>query len=257
MQKKSPQKSRPKQKKPRRKFPEKFFLRFKNLKLKDAALLHPSYRNETAGLPRYDDFDRLEFFGDTVLNFVICRKLYKQFPEADEGLLSRLRSILVSRKILSRIAREIKLPRWLKLGKGLSLQEDFHKSKMFADAFEALIAAFYFDQGFKRTEQFLLKCFKGYFDMKKLFRLDPNPKSTLQEISQRHWQKIPLYQSQNENSEFKCTVSINRLYQARGLGRNRQEAEEKAARLLIRKVRQELLKRFKRVSSGRKVRKTL
>ena len=118
-----------------------FFLRFQNLKLKDAALLHPSYRNENPKHELYEDFDRLEFFGDSVLNFVMCQKLYDKFPEADEGLLSRLRSILVSRKILSRIAREIGLPQFLKLGRGLSSQEDFHKSKMFADAFEALIAA--------------------------------------------------------------------------------------------------------------------
>lgn len=236
--------------------PKKFFMKFKNALLHDAAFMHPSYRNESLVEGKYDDFDRLEFFGDSILNFVICRKIYKLFPKADEGLLSRLRSILVSRKILSRIARELDLPKWLKLGKSLESQEDFLKSKMYADAFEALIAAIYFDQGFEKTERFLLKCFASYFDVKKLFRLDPNPKSTLQEIAQRHWQKLPFYTSENNEKGCKTLVLINQRLKAKAEGRNRQESEEKAARLLIRKLRQELLGRLKRTSSGKKLRKT-
>lgn len=232
------------------------FLRFKNAKLLGAALHHPSYRNENTSQKFCDDFDRMEFFGDTVLNFVICRKLYKTFPQADEGLLSRLRSILVSRKILSRIAREIGFTKQLKLGRGLAEQDDFSKAKIYADGFEAYIAAHYFDQGLERTEKFLLKCFHGYFDIKKLFRLDPNPKSTLQELSQRHWQKLPTYESQPAEGGVFTVVSINRLKKAKALGRNRQESEENAARLLIRRLRQDLVGRLKRRSSGRKVRKT-
>jgi ribonuclease-3 len=167
------------------------FLKFKNKIWLESSLAHPSYRNENPSYKFSHDFDRLEFFGDCVLNYVVCRKLFAKFPQADEGLLSRLRSILVSRKILSRIVRETDLTKHLKLGRGLQGQDDFLKSKIYADAYEAVIAAIYFDQGFDKTEKFLLKCFAGYFDIKKLFRLDPNPKSTLQELSQRHWQKLP------------------------------------------------------------------
>lgn len=232
------------------------FMKFRKAKWLESALAHPSFRNENVGLKYSHDFDRLEFFGDCVLNFVVCRKLFAKFPEADEGLLSRLRSILVSRKILSRIAREIKLTQHLKLGRGLEGQEDFLKAKIYADAFEAVIAAIYFDQGFDKTEKFLLKSFTGYFDIKKLFRLDPNPKSTLQELSQRHWQKLPQYQSEFHDGNFKTTVSLNRRKKGEASGRTRQEAEEKAARLLIRALRQDLLGRLKRTSSGKKLRKT-
>lgn len=231
-------------------------LRFRNPKLRDAAVCHPSYRNENIAEKFCDDFDRLEFFGDCVLNFVVCRKLYKKFPEADEGMLSRLRSILVSRKILSRIARECGFAKQMKLGRGLAELDDFAKAKMHADGFEAYIAAYYFDQGFERTEKFLLKCFAGYFDVRKLFRLDPNPKSTLQEISQRHWQKLPVYQSEPAEGGVMASAAVNLRKKAKAFGRNRQEAEENAARLLIRKLRQELVGRLKRRSSGRKVRKT-
>ena len=231
--------------------------RFRNPFLLEAALLHPSYRNENASPKILQDFDRLEFFGDTILNFVICRKLYEIFPEADEGVLSRLRSILVSRKILSRVARSLGLTRQIKLGRSLRNQQNFLKVKIFADALEALIASLYFDQGFEKTERFILQHFKDYFDAKKLFRLDPNPKSTLQELVQKHWQKLPVYTSEITPQGVKTSVSITRNRQAGAVARTRHESEEKAARLLIRKIRQELVGgRLSRKLSGKKLRKT-
>jgi len=224
-------------------------LRFKNQSLYQAAISHPSYRNENLPV-RLEDFDRLEFFGDAILNFVICKKIYPLFPKADEGLLSRLRSILVSRKILFRIARDTRLLGMMKLGKGLHEQEDFLKVKLAADAFEALLGALYLDQGLERAEKFILKCFRPYFDAKKLFRLDPNPKSMLQEWVQKHWKKLPVYSSQTTDKGVKTTVFISRAHQASALSRTRKESEEKAARLLIRRIRQEALGRGSKKKSS-------
>src|SRR3990167_8754497 len=81
-------------------------LTFKKKFLLESALSHPSFRNENPRIPGLADFDRLEFFGDTILNFVICRRLYEKFPLADEGELSKLRSILVSRKMLFLLAKK-------------------------------------------------------------------------------------------------------------------------------------------------------
>ncbi len=227
-------------------------LRFKNAALYQAAISHPSYRNENLPVS-LEDFDRLEFFGDAILNFVICKKIYPLFPKADEGLLSRLRSILVSRKILFRIARDLRLLGIMKLGRGLHEQEDFLKVKLAADAFEALLGALYLDQGLERTERFILKCFRPYFDAKKLFRLDPNPKSTLQELVQRRWQKLPVYTSQITDKGVKTLVFITRGHQASALARTRKESEEKAARLLVRRIRQEALGRARKKSSAGKL----
>lgn len=229
-------------------------LRFKKYDLLESALTHPSYRNENAKMPGLQNFDRLEFFGDAILNFVICRKLYPAFPFADEGLLSRLRSILVSRRILAKIAASMRIPKILRLGKSLRQIPDFPKTKIYADAFEAVLAAYYFDQGFEKAERLVLKLFKGYFDIKKLFRLDPNPKSTLQELVQRNWQKLPVYVSENQTHGVKTTVQVHRQLKASAAGRNRKESEEKAARLLIRKIRQVFLVR--KNSSDKKLRRT-
>jgi ribonuclease-3 len=237
--------------------PKKIFgIRFKNTLLLEAALMHPSYRNETPGAPRgkHENFDRLEFLGDALLNEIICRRLYALYPEADEGGLSRLRSIIVSRRILSRIARELGLPKYVKLGGSLIRQKQFLKAKIYADALEAFFAALYFDQGPARTERFILRAFRNYFDARRLFRLDPNPKSTLQELAQRHWRKLPLYSGEFAEGRFKITVAIDRQRRALASGRSRRDAEDKAARLLIRSLRQELVGRLNKKSSGKKLR---
>lgn len=231
--------------------------KFKNARLAEAAFRHPSYRNENSEKGNWDDFDRMEFFGDAVLNFIICRKIYALFPEADEGVLSKLRSILVSRRILARVAKETGLYKKILLGKSLQKQKLFMKTKIFADGFEAFIAAIYFDQGFEKTEAFILKHFHSYFDAKKLFRLDPNPKSTLQELVQKHWQKLPEYHSRPTEKGVQTTVGIGRGKKTTALARTRQESEEKAARQLIRILRQELVGRPSKTSSGKKLLKTL
>ena len=133
----------------------------------------------------------------------------------------------------------------------------FLKLKIFADSFESFIAALYFDQGLAKTEKFILKHFDSYFDTKKLFRLDPNPKSTLQELVQKHWQKLPEYQTQQTEKGIETTVTLGRNRKTTALARTRQESEEKAARQLIRMLRQELVGRFNKKSSGKKLLKIL
>jgi len=207
----------------------------------ESALTHPSFRYENKVGP-LDHFDRMEFLGDSILNEVICRKIYDLFLDADEGLLSRLRSTLVSRRILIKIARDLKLNKFMLLGRGFKKSSPaFLKAKVLADVFEALIAAIYFDRGKKTAENFILNHFADYFDIKKLFRLDPNPKSTLQEISQRHWKKLPQYDCLPTAKGVQVTAWIDGQKRAKAVARSRKEAEEKAARALVLKLR----KRFK------------
>ncbi len=223
--------------------------------LLESALTHPSYRNEHP-CPKLLDFDRLEFFGDSILNFVICQRLYHLYPEANEGMLSKMRSILVSRKILSRIAKDLHFLRLMKLGRSLHHQPVHMKTKILADSFESFLSAIYFDHGIRKTERFILKHYRPYFNVRRLFRLDSNPKSTLQELCQKKWQRLPVYENHIAPHGMKTTVSLGRMRRATATGRTRQESEEKAARLLIRKIRQTLLRDSKRASSGKKLRKT-
>lgn len=207
----------------------------------ESALTHPSFRYENS-VPHLDHFDRMEFLGDAILNEVICRKIYQTFDDADEGLLSRLRSTLVSRRILIKIARHLKLNKFMRLGRGFKKSSPlFLKAKVLADVFESLIAAIYFDRGKLIAEKFILMHFDEYFDIKKLFRLDPNPKSTLQEISQKYWKKLPQYESTQVPKGIQVIAWIDGQKRAKAVARSRKEAEEKAARNLVIKLR----KKFK------------
>lgn len=234
---------------------QKLKVRFRRPLLLQAALSHPSFRNEHPRV-KLEDFDRLEFFGDSVINYIICLKLYKMFPEADEGELSKLRSILVSRKVLFRLTKSTGLIRFLRLGRSLTHQPEREKIKVYADAFEAFVGALFFDQGLKKTSDFTLKVFMPFMNPQKLYRLDPNPKSTLQEIVLKKWKALPVYKLEPlKEAKFKTTVTASSRLKASAIGRSRQESEEKAAGLLVRKIRQFLLKSSKRASSLKKLRK--
>ncbi|HTL47864.1 MAG TPA: ribonuclease III [Verrucomicrobiae bacterium] len=234
-------------------------IRFRSRKLLDSALTHPSYRHEHERLWDLENFDRLEFLGDAVLNLVICKKLYKLFPEAHEGILSRMRSTLVSRKILSRIARHLLLAKKIRIGTSAWNHQALARDKILADSFEALIAGLYLDQGFAATEKFLLKQFLPYMDAKRLLRLDPNPKSALQEICQKNWQKLPRYLFTAGPEGVSVEVQAHEDWKATAVAKTRKMAEEKAARTLVRLLRQELGAGAgagsAKASSGRKLRK--
>ena len=218
-----------------------------------AAFTHPSYRNENSRASKgLQDFDRLEFLGDSILNEVVCQKLFKKFPEADEGMLSKLRSILVSQKILSRVAQTLGLHHVLRISKNLRQNfKDFLKAKLMTDALEALFVAIYFDQGHDRVEKFILRHFKNYFEPRLLFRLDPNPKSTLQEITLKQWQKLPEYTYAFSPEGVKTTVSAGGRRKAWAFHKIKRESEVLAARALIRRLRDEMKKKKKPRSARR------
>jgi len=217
-----------------------FGLTVKKVPLYEAALTHPSFRHENQIKAKLEDFDRLEFLGDSILNEVICQRIYADFPDADEGMLSKLRSILVSQKILSRIAAKFKLHNLIRLGNSLGqAMKTPYKFKLMTDSMESIFAAVFFDLGRKKTEAFILKHYAEYIDAKRLFRLDPNPKSTLQELTLKKWQKLPQYTHKFGPKGVTTTVSIDRRRKASGFHKIKKESELKAARALLKLLRQE------------------
>lgn len=224
---------------------------FRKDALLEAALTHPSYQGPDKNSSG-ENFGRLEFFGDAILNFVICRALFKLFPAADEGELSRLRSTLVSRKILARIARELKIKPLLKLGPGVKNEPPQAQEKLLADSLESLIAAIFLDQGLAKTEKFLTRVFSLYLNPGRLNRLDPNPKGSLQILCQRHWQKLPVYKILRSEKGVTVEVEINAAFKAAADASTRKAAENKAARKLAAQIRQAFAGDLKK-SSERKL----
>jgi ribonuclease-3 len=110
------------------------------------ALVHSSYVNENPAAAAGHN-ERLEFLGDAVLDFVVAERLYRDFPDLSEGQMTRLRSALVRRETLARIARSIGLGEYLVMGKGEEASGGRDKSANLAGALEAVIAAVYLDRG--------------------------------------------------------------------------------------------------------------
>ena len=154
-------------------------------------------------------------------------------------MLSKLRSTLVSQRVLGRIAAKLRLHTFMRLGKSLrQAMKTPYKHKLMTDALEAVFAAIFFDLGRKKTEAFILKHYAEYFDSKKLFRLDPNPKSTLQELTLKRWKKIP-FTFINQFEGITTVVSVDRKRKASGFHKIKKESELKAARALLSLLRRE------------------
>ena len=210
---------------------------FRNKKLLESSLTHPSVQKESVPHPPHADFQRLEFLGDSVLNFFIAAKLYELFPKANEGFLSRLRSVLVSRKLLARIARTARLKSYLSLGLSFHKQPTRVREKILADSFESLIGAIYLDRGYSHTYRFLLRHFASYFNEKKLLQVDANPKSNLQEHVQKKWHILPVYSNQQKEKDWLISwVSVQGKMKTKGEGETKQEAETEAAAKLLKRL---------------------
>ncbi len=213
-------------------FERKLGLRFRKKALLLAALTHPSYRNESPKL-ELEDFERMEFFGDSILNLVISEKLYEIFPEADEGLLSQLRATLVSKKMLVRVADRLELAKHVVLGKSAQRQPRREKTKVFSDILEAVIAAIFLDQKLAKAKTFILRNFRDYFDSRFLKRVGISPKNRLQEWVQKKFKILPEYRFEMKDGYFLAWAVVAGKGKAMGEGQSKKEAEEKAARLLL------------------------
>ena len=208
--------------------------RFNDPSLLDCALTHRSYANENPDLLKQDN-ERLEFLGDAVLTLCISDMLMKKFPDCTEGDLSKIRSSIVNEKPLARLARELRLGDYLLLGRGEEISGGRLKSSLLANALEAMIAAIYCDAGLDGVCGFVGRRFLPLLetgDIKILYR---DYKTSLQEITQNRFRIIPRYSVLREfgpdhDKVFQIRVSVGDIVSAAGLGRNKKEAEQRAAR---------------------------
>jgi ribonuclease-3 len=209
-------------------------LHFHNPALLELALVHSSFLNERAGLGLVSN-ERLEFLGDAVLGFHIAEKLYRAFPDADEGTLTRYRSLLVRRETLARLAGSLDLGAFLYLGRGEASSGGRHKPANLSRALEAIIAAVYLDQGSEAAGRLIQRLFDT--DLARLEALSAiaDSKSQLQEIVQASCQTTPVYTTfegagAGVERFFTAEVRVNAVLRGRGEGRTKKEAEAHAAR---------------------------
>lgn len=216
---------------------------FKDTSLLQVALSHKSHANEgrRKGTPK-EGFvrlhnERLEFLGDAVLGLVISDLLCERYPNADEGLLSRMRSALVKAGTLAEIARELQLGKYLLLGKGEKTAHGETKESIISSTYEAVLGAIYLDGGLPAAYKTVEVHFEKLLNAVNEFALSHDTKTRLQEIAQAKYRKSPTYkvvaeEGPDHEKVFEVMVSVGGLKRY-GKGRNKKEAEQAAARFLL------------------------
>lgn len=180
--------------------------------------------------------ERLEFLGDSIVNFVIAEALYHQFTAAREGQLSRLRARLVKGVTLAELAREFELGDYLQLGSGELKSGGFRRDSILADAMEAVIGAIYIDGGMEICRERILTWYAERLSNLDLSDTQKDPKTLLQEYLQSRQQALPKYEvisveGDAHDQTFTVECEIESLSSRPvGIGSSRRNAEQQAAK---------------------------
>ena len=206
---------------------EKIGHHFKNIQLLETALTHRSYKESK------ENYELLEFLGDSIVNFLVVDFLVENFPNYREGTLASIKAYLISEEFLASMSEELDLERYVRI----SGKKKFVSSSVLADLFEALMGAIYIDSG--QDMNYLRRLFfERYADRmrevveKGLYKKDY--KTLLQEITQGRWKDRPVYRvvevsGKEHEKVFEVECSI-REYRAIGRGKSKKEAQQDAAR---------------------------
>ncbi|MDF0378352.1 ribonuclease III [Methylophilus sp. YYY-1] len=186
--------------------------------------------------------ERLEFLGDSVLNFIIAHQLFNLFPDIPEGDLSRLRAKLVKESSLAEIAISLHLGDALKLGEGELKSAGWRRPSILADALEAIVGAVYLDGGFDAAQQVVALLYRDKLQTIDPTSIDKDAKSQLQEYLQSKKMDLPEYQVVSIEGEahaqtFTVQCEIKKLkLTTTGVGTSRRVAEQQAAKLAMDKI---------------------
>ena len=208
--------------------------RFRDPSLFRRALVHRSYCNEH-GLKATESYERLEFLGDAVLELTVSAHLYRRFPDADEGQLTKARSWLVRGESLARVARRWGLGELLLVGRGVEASGGRNQDSVLAAAVEAVIAAVYLDQGMEAAREFISVNMIDELAQVSFSGPPPeNPKSRLQEHLQGQGRSAPTYrlahrEGPDHNPVFSVEALVGSEVIGRGQGGKKSEAERAAA----------------------------
>ena len=208
-------------------------MKFRHPELLRQSFVHRSYMNEYPS-PGLESNERLEFFGDAVLSYVVAERLFRDCPTCQEGELTEWRGYLVRRDSLANFARQLNLGEFFLLGRGEEAAGGRERAQNLASLFEAVVGAIAIDRGMTEARKFIFKAIGDEMDLRG--RPTPiDPKSRLQEVVQARWQRAPSYRTVHEEGPehrkvFTVEVTIQSQVLAHGTGTNKQEAERAAAR---------------------------
>jgi len=204
--------------------------KFKNFELLETSLTHSSFDN------KQKNYETLEFLGDRILGLIISVNLYKNFTRDTEGELAKKHSFLVCKKTLVNIATLIELQRYIRVSNDIKMKS---MDSIKANSLEALIAAIFLDSNFETVQKVVENLWKKEIQNIDLSKYDP--KSQLQELCLKLDNKLPTYNFVSKTGPehepiFKISVNHSDDLTVIGEGKNKQEAEVNAAKLLLKKI---------------------
>jgi len=210
-------------------------VKFKNRALLEEALTHKSFAMERGGHVLFNE--RLEFLGDSVLSAVVAHYLFNRYPDVDEGRLSQLKSMLVSRPSLTVWGREIEVGKSLRLSDGEIATGGRDRDSIVGNAMEALLGALYLEAGYEPTQKFIDKLLS-----KRKRMVTSDHKSRLQEWAQKKYKIPPNYVvsrsfGPDHAKTFEIQVVISNEALGSGSGKSKKEAEQAAARDALKRIK--------------------
>lgn len=204
---------------------------FKDKYLLSTALTHSSYANESG--KSCDNYERLEFLGDSILGFITSEYIFKKFRNLHEGKLTRLRASLVCEKTLSMFAKKLNIGNFIRLSHGEERTGGRNRISILADAFESIIAAIFLDGGIDPAREMVLKFVSHEFDG--VYEIIRDYKSEIQEVLQSSKKKEIKYNLINEtgpdhNKTFTIEIEIGGVISGVGIAGSKKKAEQLAAK---------------------------
>ena len=209
-----------------------FGLTVHNLDFYELALTHPSCNSDLN--TKHQDYERLEFVGDSVIGFVSADLIFKLHPEMDQGLMSKVRSYLVCSKSLANYSRKFEIHEYIHTGHSISKEQLAKSDKILEDVFEAFIGAIYLEQGIEVAYRVVKDIL--FEDIKNIDIDDVvDAKTRLQEEIQSEYREAVRYELIDEmgpphDRTFVSQVVFNGIILGKGSGKSKKAAEEAAAR---------------------------
>lgn len=209
---------------------------FKNKSLLENALTHTSYANEH----KISSNEKLEFLGDSILEFISSKYIYNNYPKLREGEMTKVRATVVCEDSLHKIAQKHNFSDFLFVGRSEQLHQGNRKVAIMADSVEAVIAAMYFDGGLNEAEKFIVNNLKDEIEIATRNVGIKDHKTILQEKLQEHGNVCIKYEIISEsgpdhNKTFVAQVKLDGKVLADGTGKTKKQAEQEAARKALEK----------------------
>lgn len=200
---------------------------------RDKELLREALTHASGAEHRLASNERLEFLGDAILGAVVCELLFHRYPQYLEGDLTKVKSAVVSRQSCAKISDALGLEEFLIVGKGVAASQTIPPS-LLADVFESLVAAIHLDGGIEAASRFIEAMMGPEIELTATGELGANFKSLLQQVAQREFASTPTYHLLDEKGPdhrkcFKVAACVGHVHYQPAWGRNKKEAEQRAA----------------------------